>query len=104
MKPSDSSRSTVLLEDGERELGERLADQVVDAGLEHVGHRAESVAVEALASPDADGHDPVVAAPVGAGADDVAVAGSGGKPSCVRTWSADWRTACAASAGGSSAR
>ena len=27
----------VLLEDGQRELGQRLAHQVVDAGVEHVG-------------------------------------------------------------------
>ncbi len=53
----------VLLQDREGELGERLAHEVVDAGFEHIGYRAQAVAVEALASPDADGHDPVVAAP-----------------------------------------
>ena len=63
MKPSDSSRCAILLEDRERQLGERLAHEVVDARLEHIGHRAEAVAVEALPAPDADRHDPVVAAP-----------------------------------------
>ena len=74
---------TILLQDGERQLGQRLAHEVVDSRFEHVGHGAETVAVEALASPDANGHDPVVAAPLGSGS------GSAGSPSCVRTWSAD---------------
>ena len=52
----------VLLQDGERELGERLADEVVDAGVEHVGDRTVPVAVEPLPAPEADGHGAVVAA------------------------------------------
>src|SRR5581483_2481414 len=46
----------VLLEDGEGQLGESLTHQVVDPGVEHVGHLADAIAVEALAAPDAYRH------------------------------------------------
>ena len=77
----------VLLEDREGQLGERLAHEVVDARFEHIGHRAQAVAVEALPAADADRHDPVVAAPAPAGVDDGTDDGaaSGGNPSCART-------------------
>jgi hypothetical protein len=44
----------VLLEDRQRELGQGLADQVVDARLEHVADGLHAVAVEALTAADAD--------------------------------------------------
>ncbi len=73
----------ILLQDGERQLGQRLTDEVVDSRFEHIRHGPETIAVEALASPDANGHDPVVAAPPAWGS------ASAGSPSCARTWSAD---------------
>ena len=53
----------VLLQDGERQLGQRLADEVVDAGVEHVGDRIDPVAVEALPASEAHGHGAVVVDP-----------------------------------------
>ena len=44
----------VLLQDRQRQLGQRLADEVVDAGVEHVGDRVGAVAVEALPASEAD--------------------------------------------------
>src|SRR5207302_11353985 len=40
----------VLLQDGQGQLGQRFAHQVVDARVEQVGHGADAVAVEALAA------------------------------------------------------
>src|SRR5439155_5170289 len=46
----------VLLEDGERELGQRLEAEVVDARVEQRGSGGHAVAVEALPARDSDGH------------------------------------------------
>ena len=47
----------VLLQDGERQLGERFEAQVVDAFREQRVDRGRRVAVEALTACDGDGHD-----------------------------------------------
>jgi hypothetical protein len=44
----------VLLQDGQRQLGQRLTDQIVDAGVEQVGHRRVPVAVEPLPASELD--------------------------------------------------
>src|SRR5207302_4617465 len=47
---------TVLLQDRQRELGQRLAHEVVHPGLEQVRDRRDTVAVEALAPSQANRH------------------------------------------------
>ncbi len=50
----------VLLQDGERQLGERLAHEVVDTRDEKVGHGLVAVAIEPLTAPQADRHGEIV--------------------------------------------
>ena len=59
----------VLLQDGQRQLGERLETEVVDVRVEETGDGTGRVAVEALAAADADAH--------GSGVDDGAALGPG---------------------------
>src|SRR5207248_4988483 len=72
----------VLLEDGERQLGERFQAEVVDAVVQEAVDSSGSVAVEALPAADPDGHrrGPVRRTRAGAGRPRAGPARAGPRP------------------------